>query len=298
MERGKQRSLLLLLSLSFVSSIDSTRTHERFSQSSYYSTPDVLSTDTPVGVKPSTPAIDKNSIPGVESKEESKKDLIAAEVKQNENDIPQQYFEHRGNYASTGDFTADARPWWFNPQYSNYGNSPLEKQPTDRYPSTSDPRYFNNYQRPRGTSSQYDQSQNNYAQDMKTNNVDVMPYELTGGGCPTQYWISNTHRWPTFFNVKSTIGDAFGTSATKVYGEMTILQALLDTHDDGYHSLGRNGCTAILNAYSRSQYKFSHQKVIENFNAALVSNKAAARQAAMFDEANLRSLSEQDDSCP
>ncbi|BFI34228.1 hypothetical protein AXG93_1862s1240 [Marchantia polymorpha subsp. ruderalis] len=297
MELGKQRAVLfLIICLGFVWSIESTRTHERFSQSSYYSSPDAsLSTETPVEVNPSTSTIDPNSVPGVESKEESKKDFVAVQVKQNEDDKPQQYFERGGNYASTGDFTADARPWWFNPQYSNYGN-----QPTDRNPSTSDPRYFNNFERPRETPSQYDRSQRNYAQNMKTNDADFMPVDdqTTGGGCPTQYWISNTHSWPTFFNVKSTIGDAFGTPAAKVYGETTILQALLDTHDDGYHSLGRNGCTAILNAYSRPQYKFSHQMVIENFNAALVSNKAAARQAAMFDEANLRSLSGQSDSCP
>lgn len=112
-----------------------------------------------------------------------------------------------------------------------------------------------------------------------------------------RYWISNTQRWPAFFTVKTTVGEALGSPATKVFGQTTLLQALLNTRPDGYSTLLRNAATAILNSYSRSEYKFSHLTVIESFAASLGSSKAAAQQAAAFEEANISSYTQQYNTC-
>ncbi|BBN04356.1 hypothetical protein MPTK1_3g03900 [Marchantia polymorpha subsp. ruderalis] len=114
-----------------------------------------------------------------------------------------------------------------------------------------------------------------------------IPFELTGGACPTQYWISNPQKWPKFFNINSKVTDAFGEKAAKVYGDTSLLDALTDSRADPYSQLVNSAATAILNSYTRVQYKYKHPKVIESFNAALVTPEAAKKQAADFEQSNV-----------
>ncbi|KAG6550769.1 hypothetical protein Mapa_007673 [Marchantia paleacea] len=118
-----------------------------------------------------------------------------------------------------------------------------------------------------------------------------IPFELTGGACPTQYWISNPQKWPKFFNIKSKVTDAFGEKAAKVYGDTSLLDALTDSRAEPYSQLVNSAATAILNSYTRVQYKYKHPKVIESFNAALVTPEAAKKQAADFEQSNVSAFS-------
>ncbi|CAM6091950.1 unnamed protein product [Calypogeia fissa] len=224
--------------------------------------------------------------------------------------------EYMGATPEQGEFGPDARPWWSNPQNENYNNNVQGKQSqldssepvpntANRYPmgyphQYSSPQFYTSQNSQPSSGAQYSamSQQQQYSQSNGfphyTGNI---PIEMTGGGCPTQYWIHNTQRWPAFFTVKTTVGEALGTPAAKVFGQVTLLQALLNTRPDGYTTLLRSAAAAILNSYSRSHYKFSHVEVIELFAKALESSQTAAKQAAAFEEANVSSYMEQYNSC-
>ncbi|CAM6129418.1 unnamed protein product [Calypogeia fissa] len=118
-----------------------------------------------------------------------------------------------------------------------------------------------------------------------------VPFVASGAGCRTAYWVENVHMWPSFFTVKSTVGDAFGAQATTTFGQTTILQGLMKYGNDPYNELLRTGCTSLLNSYTRGAFSVSHMKVIEQFNAALVSKEAAKTQAMAFETENVESIS-------
>ncbi|KAL2636070.1 hypothetical protein R1flu_007549 [Riccia fluitans] len=159
--------------------------------------------------------------------------------------------------------------------------------------TTTEPKVNNYYQQNQFRYSQFPENQPRYGYENMQGDFSAqlqgneVPFELTGGACPTEYWVTNPQRWPKFFSMKSTVVDAFGEKARDVYGEITIMDALTDTRAEPYSKLVHNGCTAILNSYSRAQYKLKHTQVINQFNGALVSPEAAKEQAKVFEEANV-----------
>ncbi|KAL3695135.1 hypothetical protein R1sor_008786 [Riccia sorocarpa] len=179
------------------------------------------------------------------------------------NRYPNGYYQFRsGNSDSTNE-----------PKVSNYNQQNQFRQSQFHYNQFPDnqPRYG------------YENMQGDFSGALQGSEV---PFELTGGACPSEYWVSKPQSWPKFFNMHSTVVDAFGEKAKPVYGEITIMDALTDTRAQPYSKLVHNACTAILNSYSRAHYKFKHTEVIESFNAALASPEAAKHQADDFAEAN------------
>jgi hypothetical protein len=145
----------------------------------------------------------------------------------------------------------------------------------------------------------------NNAQDLKpvsyssfTGDFQTMPYPSSGttfvangAGCRTAYWADHVSAWPAFVPVTAKVVDLFGEKASATYGDMTILEGLLQHKTDPYSALLTSSCTAILNAYTRGEYPIPHIKVIELFNAALVSKDAALKQATEFETENIASIS-------
>ncbi|KAL3684168.1 hypothetical protein R1sor_002190 [Riccia sorocarpa] len=206
----------------------------------------------------------------------------------------------------------------------NFNTEPASEDPSNRYPNgyyqfrsgnsddaTNEPKVSNynqqnQYQQDQSRQGQYQQNQFHYSQfpenqpkygyeNMQgdfsaTLQGSEVPFELTGGACPSEYWVSKPQSWPKFFNMHSTVVDAFGEKAKPVYGEITIMDALTDTRSEPYSKLVHNACTAILNSYSRAHYKLKHTQVIESFNSALASPEAAKQQADLFQEANVSIL--------
>eukprot|EP00249_Psilotum_nudum_P025481 c29995_g1_i1 orf=257-1081(+) len=107
------------------------------------------------------------------------------------------------------------------------------------------------------------------------------------GSC--RYWRHNTGRWPNVLSALSTIARIFGSRAASIFGgRLTLMEALQSQNSDSYRELARQGTAALLNSYSSSNYVISTNDVLQQFNNALDSPADAARQAAIFEEANLR----------
>lgn len=113
----------------------------------------------------------------------------------------------------------------------------------------------------------------------------------TGGAkvkCTAQYWIEGKETWPRMLPIVSTVGKVLGSGAFEAYGhpELTVLDAMRMEEHDGYSSLLKQTSTALVNAYSREGFPYQPWRVKTLFIQSLVSQQAAAAQAAQFRSAN------------
>lgn len=84
-----------------------------------------------------------------------------------------------------------------------------------------------------------------------------------------------------------TIGGTFGVPTVPGFSPNTnVLQALSNTHTDGYGELYREGTAAFLNSMAHARFPYTTTQVRDSFIAALSSNKAASAQAHLFRLAN------------
>lgn len=107
-----------------------------------------------------------------------------------------------------------------------------------------------------------------------------------GGVCFCSFWSTHISSWPSFFSLFSTVAEAFGTEAAKVFGSITLFEGLMDKRVDGYSQLLRQGSAAILNSYTKPNFALTHVSVMEQFNSALTSSSTALVQAKKFENAN------------
>lgn len=106
--------------------------------------------------------------------------------------------------------------------------------------------------------------------------------------CTAQYWIEGKETWPRMLPVVSTVAKVLGSGALEAYGhsELTVLDAMRIEERDGYSSLLKQSSTALVNAYSRVGFPYQPWRVKTLFIQSLVSQQAAAAQAAQFRSAN------------
>lgn len=228
---------LLLVCLGLVSNAEAGRTHELFAQSTYEdpgssidekptalvaeprkdvdnSLPMKTTTSTSTTAQDSTISQpqEADTTAGATQNPESaaaQSTTPFVAIPQQRQQQQQRYTEYRGSTTTPqGDYKPDARPWWFNPQYDNYGNyaqgpgnTQLDQQqqpnptvPTtatipDRYPmgypkQYKDPQSYttNNGQ----YSSSMHQQQQQYSQNQYGHYSNNAANEAPAGGCPTQ----------------------------------------------------------------------------------------------------------------
>lgn len=106
--------------------------------------------------------------------------------------------------------------------------------------------------------------------------------------CTAQYWSEGKETWPRMLPVGSTVAKLLGSGALEAYGhsELTVLDAMRMEERDGYSSLLKQSSAALVNAYSREGFPYSPWRVKTLFIESLVSQQAAAAQAAKFRSAN------------
>ncbi|KAG6514924.1 hypothetical protein ZIOFF_025299 [Zingiber officinale] len=84
-----------------------------------------------------------------------------------------------------------------------------------------------------------------------------------------------------------TIGALFGLPAAAAYGtDLSLPAALSNPRADGIGALYREGTASMLNSLASRSFPFSPEQVKASFNAAVVSDEAAAAQARVFKKAN------------
>nr|XP_016463041.1 PREDICTED: protodermal factor 1-like [Nicotiana tabacum] len=101
------------------------------------------------------------------------------------------------------------------------------------------------------------------------------------------YWRTHPGLIWGLFGWWGTVGGAFGVATTPGLGSnMNLLQALSNTHTDGFGQLYREGTASLLNSMVSKRFSYTTTQVKNNFAAALSSDKAAAAQAQLFKLAN------------
>ena len=86
----------------------------------------------------------------------------------------------------------------------------------------------------------------------------------------------------------STVAKVLGSGALEPYGhsELTVLDTMRMEERDGYNNLLKQSSTTLVNVYSREGFPYSSWRVKKLFMESLVSQQAAAAQAAKFRSAN------------
>ncbi|XP_031472995.1 protodermal factor 1-like [Nymphaea colorata] len=83
------------------------------------------------------------------------------------------------------------------------------------------------------------------------------------------------------------VAGVFGGICTPVFGhDLTLLQALANPRTDGFGALFREGTASFLNSMVNHHFPFTAEEVRTGFTTALISDAAAASQAALFQQAN------------
>ncbi|KAK1388769.1 Protodermal factor 1 [Heracleum sosnowskyi] len=108
---------------------------------------------------------------------------------------------------------------------------------------------------------------------------------------PCTYWLNHpTLIWGLFGFYGATLGGAFGLtsngSPAAPASQVSLAQALSNTHTDGIGALYREGTAALLNSMAIRRFPFTTEQVRDRFVSALGSNKAASAQARVFKMAN------------
>ncbi|KAL8088345.1 uncharacterized protein LOC141695065 [Apium graveolens] len=108
---------------------------------------------------------------------------------------------------------------------------------------------------------------------------------------PCTYWINHpTLIWGLFGFYGTTLGGAFGLTSNGApaagASQVSLEQALSNTHMDGIGALYREGTAALLNSMVIRRFPFTTEQVRDRFVSALASNKEASAQARVFKMAN------------
>jgi hypothetical protein len=130
--------------------------------------------------------------------------------------------------------------------------------------------------------------------------VPATPAASTPGTCT--WWSSHTTSFPDIISIVSTIADLFGTitggsgsSGTGVTstiasifgGQLTVMQSLTNTRNDGFGALARQGSAALLNSLTRRDYPYNAFQVKTQFRNSLQSQQQAFATAKLFENANI-----------
>ncbi|KAL9419998.1 hypothetical protein AB3S75_037712 [Citrus x aurantiifolia] len=100
------------------------------------------------------------------------------------------------------------------------------------------------------------------------------------------YWSSHPGLIWGLLGWWGTLG-GIGVPSVPGFGSSTsLLQALSNTHTDGFGALYREGTASWLNSMASHRFPFTTNQVRNSFVAALHSDKAAAAQARLFKLAN------------
>ncbi|XP_020596714.1 protodermal factor 1-like [Phalaenopsis equestris] len=116
-----------------------------------------------------------------------------------------------------------------------------------------------------------------------------IPIDPNSPPFPCSYWFAHPTAIWVLFGYWGTVGTIFGTTpATGIaFGRnLSLLEALGNTRDDGYGALLREGTASLLNSMASKSFFFNTEQVREGFNAAVQSEKMAADQANIFQKAN------------
>ncbi|RWW05569.1 hypothetical protein BHE74_00018520 [Ensete ventricosum] len=101
------------------------------------------------------------------------------------------------------------------------------------------------------------------------------------------YWRKHSAAIWGLIGYWGTVGQLFGPPAAAAFGRsLSLPEALANTRADGIGALYREGTASLLNSLASKSFVFSTQQVRDAFNAAVVSDKAAAAQARVFKKAN------------
>lgn len=100
-------------------------------------------------------------------------------------------------------------------------------------------------------------------------------------------WAQKTDSWPAPYKPDTPVGDAFGSDALSVYGQVSMFDGVTSKGDDGYSDLLKQGITALLNAIDK-HFKYTEDEIKKcfSFKTALSSEAAATMQAKEFEDAN------------
>ena len=108
-----------------------------------------------------------------------------------------------------------------------------------------------------------------------------------------RYWSSRKEAWPRMVPETSTVAKVFGSRASERFrSEMTLLEATAAQEEEGegvekaFDGLLKQTSAALINAYARKGFPYSAWEVKTLLIQALVSEGAAALQAAHFSIAN------------
>ncbi|XP_050364493.1 uncharacterized protein LOC126783131 [Argentina anserina] len=114
-------------------------------------------------------------------------------------------------------------------------------------------------------------------------------FTRTTGRCTPDYWGSRVESWPRMVPQTSTVSKVFGSRAYERYrSDLTLMEATARS-DDEYNVFPRllkQASAALINSYARKGFPYSAWEVKTRLIQGLVSEKAAARQARLFYQAN------------
>ncbi|RWW64887.1 hypothetical protein BHE74_00027838 [Ensete ventricosum] len=101
------------------------------------------------------------------------------------------------------------------------------------------------------------------------------------------YWRAHPEAILALLGYWCTLGEFFGLPAVSAFGrDPSLLEALSNTRSDGIGALYREGTASLLNSLVHRNFALTTQQVREEFNTAVISEKAAATQAQLFKKAN------------
>ncbi|KAJ8485258.1 hypothetical protein OPV22_017743 [Ensete ventricosum] len=115
----------------------------------------------------------------------------------------------------------------------------------------------------------------------------LLPFDPNTFPFTCDYWRKHSAAIWGLIGYWGTVGQLFGPPAAAAFGRsLSLPEALANTRADGIGALYREGTASLLNSLASKSFVFSTQQVRDAFNAAVVSDKAAAAQARVFKKAN------------
>ncbi|KAH7429096.1 hypothetical protein KP509_09G030500 [Ceratopteris richardii] len=109
-----------------------------------------------------------------------------------------------------------------------------------------------------------------------------------GGKGSCGFWSHHDLKFPSILSALTSVGKVFGGPALNIFGsQMTLMKALVNSNQDDYSNLARQGTASLLNSYAYAgEFSLTPEQVLDGFNKALDSPESALQQAALFERAN------------
>ncbi|XP_004289942.1 PREDICTED: uncharacterized protein LOC101311235 [Fragaria vesca subsp. vesca] len=113
-------------------------------------------------------------------------------------------------------------------------------------------------------------------------------FTRTTGRCTPDYWGSRVESWPRMVPQTSTVSKVFGSRAYERYrSDLTLMEATARNDDENvFPRLLKEASAALINSYARKGFPYTAWEVKTRVIQGLVSERAAARQAQVFFQAN------------